>query len=259
MIGSEIGGYQIIKLIGQGGMGAVYEALQKKIGRRVALKLLLPEYANNPTVIERFFNEARAVNAISHPGIVQVSDLGSTDDGGAYLVMEYLEGETLSSRATRQGRRLPEEDAVRIGWQIASTLAAAHAKGIVHRDIKPARDAAVENGALCLSACRREPRGQTSWLQVAACRSGADCRKTQGGARSGQVQAQACTISPSAPHRPHVPLSTFAQDPGPQGMGAVRSDRWRGRGSVVRAWLRGGPRRVALLDGKCSPKGASVP
>ena len=134
MIGSEIGGYQIIKLIGQGGMGAVYEALQKKIGRRVALKLLLPEYANNPTVIERFFNEARAVNAISHPGIVQVSDLGSTDDGGAYLVMEYLEGETLSSRATRQGRRLPEEDAVRIGWQIASTLAAAHAKGIVHRD-----------------------------------------------------------------------------------------------------------------------------
>lgn len=137
MIGSTIGDYQIVRLLGRGGMGAVYEVFQPKIGRRAALKTLLPELADEKEFVARFFNEARAVNAIGHPGIVQVSDLGETPDGGVYLVMELLEGETLSTRTVRAGRRLPQEHVLRIGWQIASTLHAAHGKGIVHRDIKP--------------------------------------------------------------------------------------------------------------------------
>jgi serine/threonine protein kinase len=87
---------------------------------------------------ERFFNEARAVNAVNHPGIVQVSDLAQSATGAAYLVMEYLEGETLGQRLHRMGMKLPEEEVVRTGWQIAGALAAAHVKGVVHRDIKPA-------------------------------------------------------------------------------------------------------------------------
>ncbi|MBL9006651.1 MAG: protein kinase [Myxococcales bacterium] len=88
-------------------------------------------------VVARFFNEARAVNAINHPGIVQISDLGELPDGGLFLVMELLEGETLSARARRSGKRLSPEQAIRVGWQMASTLSAAHSKGVVHRDIKP--------------------------------------------------------------------------------------------------------------------------
>lgn len=135
---STVGDYQIVRLIGRGGMGAVYEGLHQKIGHRAAIKTLLPDYANNKEIIARFFNEACAVNAIKHPGIVQISDLGETSDGGVYLVMEYLEGETLLARVRQQGGRLSEDAVVRIGWQLASTLSAAHSKGIIHRDLKPA-------------------------------------------------------------------------------------------------------------------------
>ncbi len=134
---SKLGGYEIIRLIGQGGMGAVYEGLNPTIGRRVAIKVLLPEYAHRTDVVRRFFNEAKAVNAISHPGVVQVSDVGTAEDGSLFLVMEFLEGQTLSERLTSQGGRLPEEEVVTICWQLAGVLAAAHAKNIVHRDLKP--------------------------------------------------------------------------------------------------------------------------
>ncbi|HRI49604.1 MAG TPA: serine/threonine-protein kinase [Pseudomonadota bacterium] len=150
----QIGPYRIIRPLGEGGMGAVYEAMQEPIGRRVALKILLPQYAANRDSLQRFFNEARAVNLIEHPSIVQVSDYNQTPDGTAYLVMEYLRGEVLADRLDRMhetGSRLPLEDVLQISAQIASALAAAHAKSVIHRDLKPSnvmlvRDSAVPRG-----------------------------------------------------------------------------------------------------------------
>ena len=135
MIGSKLGDYEILRLIGKGGMGAVYEALKPTINRRVAIKLLLPEYAEREDVVRRFLNEARAVNAINHPGVVQISDVGKSTAGSLYLVMEFLEGETLSERLQQNRGKLAEQEGVVIAWQLAGVLAAAHAKSIVHRDL----------------------------------------------------------------------------------------------------------------------------
>ena len=118
-------------------MGAVYEALHEAIERRVAIKILHSEYARNLDMTKRFFNEARAVNRIGHPSLVQISDHGQLADGTSYIVMEYLSGETLSCRLRRFGGRLPSSVVIHIGWQIAAALTAAHDKGIVHRDLKP--------------------------------------------------------------------------------------------------------------------------
>jgi serine/threonine protein kinase len=133
----HIGSYRIVRLLGEGGMGVVYEALHETIARRVAIKLLNRETAHKPDVIQRFFNEARATNLIDHPSLVQVSDLGVLDDGRAYIVMELLKGESLGTRLRRLGTRLPVTQATRLAWQIADALAAAHRAGIVHRDLKP--------------------------------------------------------------------------------------------------------------------------
>ncbi len=87
----------------------------------------------NDVALVVFLNEAGAVNAISHPGVVQVSDIGNTSDGGLYLVLEYLDGQTLSERLTASGGRLSEEETITISWQLAGVLTAAHSKNIVHR------------------------------------------------------------------------------------------------------------------------------
>lgn len=137
MKGSKLGDYNVVRLIGRGGMGAVYEAHNPRIKRRVAIKQLLPEYTKRDDVVRRFHNEAVAVNAINHPGVVQVSEVGKAPDGSFYLVMEFLEGETLSDRLVRSGNKLTEEVTTTVCWQLAGVLAAAHAKSIVHRDIKP--------------------------------------------------------------------------------------------------------------------------
>lgn len=114
-------------------MGTVYEAVHEAIGRRVAIKVLLPQLATAPEVAVRFLNEARAVNLVTHPGLVQVSDYGQLPDGTAYIVMELLEGETLTKRLHAAGGRLSVPEILRMTRQIASALTAAHAKGIVHR------------------------------------------------------------------------------------------------------------------------------
>ena len=135
-VGQRIGNYRVLRKLGQGGMGAVFEALHEEIGRRAAIKILLPEFASDQSNIQRFFNEARAVNIIQHPGLVGVFESGRLDDGAAYIVMEYLEGELLSTRLNKLGA-LPVRTAQNLIRQIASALAAAHAKRIVHRDLKP--------------------------------------------------------------------------------------------------------------------------
>ena len=99
----------------------MYEARQEAIGRRVAIKVLHAEFAHSNEFATRFFNEARAVNLVDHPGVVQVSDYGQLPDGTAYIVMEYLKGESLARRISRATIHLPYGEVLQIAWQIADT------------------------------------------------------------------------------------------------------------------------------------------
>ncbi len=137
---TTIGPYRIVRQLGEGGMGVVYEAVNDTIERRVAIKVLHAEYAKDKETASRFFDEARAVNRIEHPSLVQVSDYGRTEDDTAYLVMEFLRGESLAQRLDKThaaGKRLGLSEVIRIAWQTADALRAAHEKSIVHRDMKP--------------------------------------------------------------------------------------------------------------------------
>jgi tRNA A-37 threonylcarbamoyl transferase component Bud32 len=128
--------YEIVRRIGEGGMGAVYEARHTVIGKRVAVKVLLEKFLEKPELVARLLQEARLASSIGHENIVDVTDFGTTSDGRAFVVMEFLEGESLAQLVIRDAP-LPVERSLRIGRQIASALGAAHDKGIVHRDVKP--------------------------------------------------------------------------------------------------------------------------
>jgi len=160
--GTRLGPYEVVSVLGAGGMGEVYRARDTRLGREVAIKVLPAPFAADPDRLRRFEQEARAVAALNHPNICQIHDVGP-----GYLVLEYVEGEPL------RGPLAPDE-AVRLGLQIASALEAAHQRGILHRDLKPAnilggRDAArgrarsvasfVARRALRASEPRRTVRG----------------------------------------------------------------------------------------------------
>jgi serine/threonine-protein kinase len=139
LIGKKVGNYEIKQKLGEGGMGAVYLGEHPLIGKKVAIKVLLEEFATNEQVVTRFFNEAKAVNDIGHPNIVDIIDFGKMpSDSGAemvYFVMELLDGESLSHRIQRQP--LSIEETLHVIEQCCTALSASHAKGIVHRDLKP--------------------------------------------------------------------------------------------------------------------------
>ena len=130
-----VGQYRILSKLGEGGMGEVFLAEDSRLRRKVALKILLPEVAQDPDRLARFLQEARAASALSHPNAAHIYEVGESG-GSHYLAMEYIEGETLESRLT--GEPLPLAGIVAIAGQVAEALDAAHARGIVHRDIKPA-------------------------------------------------------------------------------------------------------------------------
>lgn len=133
----RIGPYKVLRLLDKGSIGAVYEAIQEPIGRQVAIKVLYSKYAQDPILFARFRAEAIAVNAVLHPGIVQISDWAQLTNGTSFLVMEYLDGELLSHRIERYRGRLPLVQILRIAWQVACTIAAVHEKGIAHLDLQP--------------------------------------------------------------------------------------------------------------------------
>jgi hypothetical protein len=135
VIGQTIGNFKVVSRLGVGGMGEVWLAEQQNIGTHVAIKLLNASVSQDTEHVQRFFNEARAVSRIQHAGIVKIFDVG-THAGQAYLIMEYLEGETLSQRLAKLGR-LPFSQIGDIGRQIATVLDATHTAGITHRDLKP--------------------------------------------------------------------------------------------------------------------------
>jgi serine/threonine-protein kinase len=150
VLGETIGNFKIVKKLGRGGMGEVWLGEQQNLGTRVAIKILLEPFPPDSEDVLRFFNEARAVGKIQHAGITKIFDSGMLPNGRAYLVMEYLDGESLAHRIQRGG--LSRAALADIGRQIASVLDATHSAGITHRDLKP------EN--VFLIPDREQPRGE---------------------------------------------------------------------------------------------------
>jgi eukaryotic-like serine/threonine-protein kinase len=136
LIGTQVGEYVIEERVGIGGMGVVYRAKQPRIGREVAIKVLRAEVMEDPREMERFLDEARAVSAINHRGIISIFGAGELADGRQYLVMEYLKGEALDARLRREGK-IPPAEVIPILEEITSALQGVHNAGIVHRDLKP--------------------------------------------------------------------------------------------------------------------------
>ena len=132
--GTRIGPFEVIDLLGAGGMGAVYRAHDPRLKRDVAIKVLPPGFVGDPTRLRRFEQEALAVARLAHPNIVAVHDVGSYE-GSPYIVTELLEGGTL--REKMSGRPVPLRKAIEYATQVGHGLIAAHERGIVHRDIKP--------------------------------------------------------------------------------------------------------------------------
>jgi serine/threonine-protein kinase len=129
--------YRLDRVLGAGGMAAVYGATHLRNANRVAVKVLHRELASDEGIKDRFLREGYAANSVEHPGTVRILDDDVADDGSVFLVMDLLEGETLDARWERKGRRLKPTEVGRLVHKILDVLAAAHAKGVVHRDIKP--------------------------------------------------------------------------------------------------------------------------
>jgi serine/threonine protein kinase len=136
LIGRNIGSYRITRILGKGGMGAVYMGEHPVIGSRVAIKFLHPQFSADKKIVDRFFNEARAVNLIGHDNILKILDLNVTEDSRHYFVMEFLYGKPLQD-LIEGGKPAPLEIVGPILVQVCEALSAAHERGIIHRDLKP--------------------------------------------------------------------------------------------------------------------------
>jgi serine/threonine protein kinase len=154
--GTRLGPYEVTELIGAGGMGEVYRARDTRLGRDVAVKVLPEHVAKKPEALARFAREARTIAGLNHPHICALHDVGREGEID-YLVMELLEGETLARRLERGA--LPLDQVLRCGIEIAEALGAAHARGVVHRDLKPGNVMLTRSGAKLLDFGSPSPTG----------------------------------------------------------------------------------------------------
>ena len=136
LLGQQLGDYQVLSIIGEGGMGLVYRGIQPVIKKRVAIKVLRAEFASDPAQVKRLVSEAEAVNSISHRNIIDIFGLGQLPDGRHYIIMEFLDGEPLD-RHLRLHAPLPALEVVELLIDICGPLFAAHSAGVIHRDLKP--------------------------------------------------------------------------------------------------------------------------
>ena len=143
LVGQQLGSYQILSLLGAGGMGVVYKARDTRLNRSVAIKVLPADKVSDPERKRRFVQEARAASALNHPNIITIHDIGS-ESGIDFIVMEYVAGKTLDQRIPRKGMRLNE--ALKLAVQMADALAKAHSAGIIHRDLKPTNVMVTDDG-----------------------------------------------------------------------------------------------------------------
>ena len=143
--GTKLGPYEILAPLGAGGMGEVYRARDTRLGRDVAVKVLPERLISSPDFRQRFEREARAISSLQHPHICVLHDIGHDEAAGEFLVMEFLEGETVAARLKKG--KLPLQELLKIGMEIADALDKAHRKGLVHRDLKPANIMLTKNGA----------------------------------------------------------------------------------------------------------------
>jgi serine/threonine protein kinase len=134
-VGQKVGRYEILSALGSGGMGQIYLAYDAQLGRKIALKLISPEFATDPRRVHRFEQEARAASSLNHPNVCVIHEIGTTDNGRHFIAMEYIDGITLRDQLA-SGPLKPLE-ALQVTIQVGTALASAHAVGIVHRDIKP--------------------------------------------------------------------------------------------------------------------------
>ncbi len=154
--GTKLGPYEIQSPLGAGGMGEVYRALDTRLDRTVAIKVLASHLSSSPELKQRMEREARAISSLNHPHICHLYDIGS-QDGTDYLVMEFLEGETLAERL-RKGA-MPLNEIFKIGIAVAESLAVAHRQGIVHRDLKPGNIMLTQGGAKLMDFGLAKPLG----------------------------------------------------------------------------------------------------
>src|SRR5580693_2872561 len=142
--GTKLGPYEVVSPLGAGGMGEVYRAIDTRLDRTVAIKILPAHMSSNPEAKQRFEREARAISSLNHPNICTLHDVGH-QDGVDYLVMEFLEGETLADRLVKG--LLPPEQVLRFGIEICEGLEKAHRGGVTHRDLKPSNVMLTKTGA----------------------------------------------------------------------------------------------------------------
>src|ERR1700730_16214753 len=154
--GTKLGPYEIVSPLGAGGMGEVYRALDTRLDRTVAIKVLPAHLSQVPEARERFDREARAISSLSHPNICHLYDVGQ-QDGTSYHVMEYLEGETLGDRLLKGP--LPLDQALKVGAEICDGLEKAHCKGVAHRDLKPSNIMLTKTGAKLMDFGLAKPAG----------------------------------------------------------------------------------------------------
>ena len=143
LLGQQLGSYQILSLLGTGGMGVVYKARDTRLKRSVAIKVLPADQVSDPERKRRFIQEARAASALNHPNIITIYDIGS-EGGIDFVVMEYVAGKTLDQLIPRKGLRLNET--LKLAIQMADALAKAHSAGIIHRDLKPTNVMVTDDG-----------------------------------------------------------------------------------------------------------------